>query len=110
MKAVLSKGHNKLQLRFHPDSPYNKSTVAERNSHAGILLKITQRTERDSLNSYDFKVVGVTTINFHFNRACDYQFLPLVVSEDEEEQEHSKATNLYEKILPDELPSLEYLQ
>lgn len=46
-------------------------------------------------------------MSIFFLGLCDFQYLPLVAQHPE--TKHSEAKNIYEKIMPSELPSIEWL-
>lgn len=60
----------KLELRFHPNNKYNKPCSADRDMNPGILIRVKHTPTKSQPNGskYDYEVVGVTSINFKFNR------------------------------------------
>ncbi|XP_018567955.1 general transcription factor 3C polypeptide 5 isoform X2 [Anoplophora glabripennis] len=97
----------KLELRFHPNNKYNKPCSADRDTNPGILIRVKHAPTKSQLDEpkYDYEVIGVTSLNFKFNRMCDFQYLPLVASN----AANDNVEYIYEKILPKKLPTLEWL-
>lgn len=65
----------KLELHFHPNNKYNKPCSADRDMNPGILIKVDCDSTNSQENSmelngskYDYEVMGVTSLNFKFNR------------------------------------------
>lgn len=80
---MVGNSNRKLELRFHPKNIYCKPCVADRDYKPGVLLKVKIR--RPKVNPKEeagpsrapsaskttvtgYEVVGVTAMNFHFNR------------------------------------------
>lgn len=59
---------NNLYLHFHPNNKYNKPCIGDRDVNPGILIKIKKKTHSDDGNNIDYEVLGVSTINYKFNR------------------------------------------
>lgn len=111
-----------LNLYFHPDNKYNKPCIGDRDANPGLLIKINSKSASDNENKIDFEVVGVTTVNYKFNREfyffnlsknvfsfflglCDFQFLPIISEKNDCEADGEM---IYDKICPKQLPSLEW--
>ncbi|RZB39524.1 general transcription factor 3C polypeptide 5 [Asbolus verrucosus] len=107
----------KLELHFHPENKYNRPCLADKDFRPGILLKVKKNSPETQPScskdqacdgiKYDYVVEGVSVINFSFNRLCDFQYLPLVAKQPENKL--SKTEYIYEKIIPPQLPTLEWL-
>lgn len=66
---------NRLELRFRPDNFHCKPAIADKDMRPGILIKVKvpkNRNESEKDNNHngglDYEVVGVTVMNFNFNR------------------------------------------
>ncbi|KAL1512478.1 hypothetical protein ABEB36_002063 [Hypothenemus hampei] len=94
---------NKLELSFHPKSQYIKGCIGDVDRSLGILIKAQKLLNGDI--SYD--VIGVSDMNFKFNRMCDFQYLPLVTT-DKPETEQSKVDYVHNKIILDKIPTLDW--
>ncbi|XP_030757074.1 general transcription factor 3C polypeptide 5 [Sitophilus oryzae] len=98
-------GKSKLELNFHPNSKYSKGCVADKIFNMGILIKITKPND---CSDYSYEIVNVANVSFKFNRMSDFQYLPLVAKETPE-NEHSEVEYLHDKIIPNHIPTLEWL-
>lgn len=94
---------NKLELRFHPSNVFNKPCMAEKDPSPGILIKLNLNSPQEPILK---EVVGYTAVNFKFTRVCDFQYVPIIP--ENEDNEESQCEYLYNKILPDKLPTLEW--
>ncbi|KAJ8970319.1 hypothetical protein NQ317_017555 [Molorchus minor] len=103
IEMVVADPRNKLELRFHIDNKYNKPCSADRDLSPGILIKIKpDLTESSNTNKsirdvqYSYEIVGLASLNFKFNRLCDFQYLPVVSNE----KDCLHGTYIHNKILP----------
>lgn len=89
----------------------------------GILLHIKTTLDSHNKTVIDYDVIGVTTINYKFNRKfyyclckksfhkyyisglCDFQFLPIISERNDRE---SEGEIIYDKICPKQLPNLDW--
>lgn len=94
----------KLELLFHPKSQYMKGCVADLDQVVGILVKVTQKTGSEELS---YEIVGASDTCFKFNRMCDFQYLPLL-SKDKPETKESEVDYMYDKVILDKIPKLEW--
>ncbi|XP_057671656.1 general transcription factor 3C polypeptide 5 [Diorhabda carinulata] len=99
IEMVISDPRKKLELRFHPDNKYNKPCSADRDNTSGLLVKFKKKGEE-----YDYEILGYVYENFKFNKAVDFQFLPIVQDEESETAEY-----IYDKMFPKKLPNLDFL-
>ncbi|XP_076256057.1 general transcription factor IIIC subunit l(2)37Cd [Rhynchophorus ferrugineus] len=100
-------GKTKLELKFHPNSHFNKGCVADKEVNVGILVKV--REDNTTSENCSYEIINATDVNFRFNRMCDFQYLPLI-SKDTTENEDSEVEYVYDKIIPNGLPTLEWLK
>ncbi|XP_075150237.1 general transcription factor IIIC subunit l(2)37Cd [Haematobia irritans] len=80
VSQVLGGESKRLELRFHPNNPFNKPLCGEVNKRAGLLLSVkVRRSKRNPSKPPEFvvKIIGYTTRSFTFDSMCDFQFLPL---------------------------------
>jgi len=94
----------KLVLNFNPENFYNKGCVADKETNVGLLIKVIQHIPSQE---YSYQILGPTSLNFNFNRMCDFQYLPLI-PKTKTENEESEMEYIYDKIITDKIPSLEW--
>lgn len=97
----------KLQLKFHPTSYYNKAIISNEpvsgNDTTGMLLKVKIR--RPKKPSQELKteflsaeLVGTVSTIYKFNNIADFQYLPIQKSETT-----NKTECIYDDIVPDDI-------
>lgn len=64
----VASGLANLELHFHPENNYNKPCIADKDINPGILLHIKTRIDSNDQTITDYDVIGVTTMNYKFNR------------------------------------------
>ncbi|XP_034472780.1 general transcription factor 3C polypeptide 5 [Drosophila innubila] len=80
VSKVLDDEKKRLELRFHPDNPYNKPAFGDCIDKCGVLLSITVRRhkhDRTRPPQHFVRVVGHCSRSFSFDSLCDFQYLPL---------------------------------
>ncbi|XP_030561679.1 general transcription factor 3C polypeptide 5 [Drosophila novamexicana] len=80
ISKVLGDEKKRLELRFHPDNPYNKPTFGDCTDKSGVLLSVTvRRHKRDKSRppQHFVRVLGHCSRSFSFESLCDFQYLPL---------------------------------
>ena len=99
--------NEKLQLKFHPSSYYNKAIISNEpstgNESTGMLLKVKIR--RPKKPSQDAKteflsaeIVGTVSSMYKFNNVADFQYLPIQKNETTNKTEY-----IYNDIVPDDI-------
>ncbi|XP_037941764.1 general transcription factor 3C polypeptide 5 [Teleopsis dalmanni] len=81
ISQALSSQNTALQLKFHPENPFNKPVLCEPVEHTGFLLSVkVRRSKRDKTKppKYEVTILGNTVRSFIFENLCDFQYLPLV--------------------------------
>ncbi|KAK9707969.1 Tau95 Triple barrel domain [Popillia japonica] len=92
-----------LSLKFRPGDKYSKPTWSDLDKKPGILVKLTPKESVAAAEpDYNYEVVGITALTYSFNKLCDFQYLPLIAQE--EENSESPLTNIYDKIIPHDIP------
>uniref|UniRef100_W8B472 General transcription factor 3C polypeptide 5 n=1 Tax=Ceratitis capitata TaxID=7213 RepID=W8B472_CERCA len=77
---ALGNEQKRLELRFHPKNPYNKSAGGDCVQGAGLLISVkVRRSKRNLLQPTEYRVciLGHCKRAFSFNSLCDFQYLPL---------------------------------
>ncbi|EDW11611.1 general transcription factor 3C polypeptide 5 [Drosophila mojavensis] len=80
ISKVLGDEKKRLELRFHPDNPYNKPAFGDCTDKSGVLLSVTvRRHKRDKSRppQHFVRVLGHCSRSFSFESLCDFQYLPL---------------------------------
>lgn len=80
VSKVLDDEKKRLELRFHPDNPYNKPTFGDCTDRSGVLLSVTVRRHKHDKSrppQYFVRILGHCTRTFSFESLCDFQYLPL---------------------------------
>lgn len=75
LQQVLGGESKRLELRFHPENPFNKPLCGDVNSRAGLLLSIkVRRSKRNPTKPPQFvvKILGYTTKSFTFECKSSY--------------------------------------
>ncbi|CAG9864696.1 unnamed protein product [Phyllotreta striolata] len=99
VETAVSDPKKKLELRFHPENKFNKPCYSDMDTNPGLLVEVTKKN-----GEIDYKIIGYTNSNFTFNKALDYQYLPLVENKETDQVEY-----VHDKIFPKKLPTLEFL-
>ncbi|CAG9765802.1 unnamed protein product [Ceutorhynchus assimilis] len=94
----------KLGLYFNPKSVYMKGCVADKDQNIGLLIKVKQGKDNQEAQ---YEILGITDTCFKFNRMCDFQYLPLI-AKDKNENKESDVEYIYSKIVCDKIPTLEW--
>ncbi|KAL7042454.1 hypothetical protein ACKWTF_001146 [Chironomus riparius] len=99
--------NQKLQLKFHPTSYYNKAIISNEpttgNDSSGILLKMKirrpKKPTKDSKTEFiSAELVGTVSTLYKFNNVADFQYLPI------QKNETTKKTEcIYNDIVPDDI-------
>ncbi|XP_005179773.1 general transcription factor 3C polypeptide 5 [Musca domestica] len=102
-------GENKrLELRFHPENPFNKPLCGDVAKRAGLLLSIKVRRSKRNPNKppqFVVKILGYTTKSFTFENLCDFQYLPFAPDPKENSGELKMALD---SIVPRSVIDLDY--
>ncbi|KAH8377664.1 hypothetical protein KR093_006586 [Drosophila rubida] len=80
ISKVLDDEKKRLELRFHPENPYNKPTFGDCTDKSGVLLSVTvRRHKRDKTRppQHFVRLLGYCSRSFSFESLCDFQYLPL---------------------------------
>ncbi|KAG5900700.1 hypothetical protein JTB14_038218 [Gonioctena quinquepunctata] len=99
IELAAAEARNRLELFFHPENKYNKPCTADRDPNPGLLIRV-----KECNGKIDYEIVGVTALNFKFNKMCEFQYLPLAPVDKSEDQ----IQYVHEKILPNKIPDFEY--
>lgn len=86
ISEVFCSENKRLELRFHPNNPYNKPTGGDSHRASGILfkVKIKKRGIKAEQQNVASRSVATVTILGHvskvyrFNSLCDFQYLPIM--------------------------------
>ncbi|KAJ8945313.1 hypothetical protein NQ318_003613 [Aromia moschata] len=103
---------NKLELHFHPDNKFNKPCVADRDLNPGVLIRVRStpeeqnNLEKGANGQCHYDIIGITTLNFKFNRICDFQYLPLISTNTDNDS--SEVEYIYDQILPESIPTVNW--
>uniref|UniRef100_A0A1I8NVG1 Transcription factor IIIC subunit 5 HTH domain-containing protein n=1 Tax=Stomoxys calcitrans TaxID=35570 RepID=A0A1I8NVG1_STOCA len=79
VSQVLGGESKRLELRFHPDNPFNKPLCGDVGRRAGLLLSVKVRRSKRNPNKppqFVVKILGHITKSFTFESLCDFQYLP----------------------------------
>ncbi|CAH1118046.1 unnamed protein product [Phaedon cochleariae] len=101
IEMAVSDSRNKLDIRFHPMNIYNKPCTGDRDTAPGILIKVIKRGDK-----LDYDIFGVTSLNYTFNKLCDFQYLPLVPNGTSRDD----VTLIHNKIIPEKIADVEYFE
>ncbi|KAM8715718.1 hypothetical protein ACLKA7_002722 [Drosophila subpalustris] len=80
ISKVLDDERKRLELRFHPDNPYNKPTFGDCIDKSGVLLSVTVRRHKHDKTrppQHFVRLLGHCTRSFAFESLCDFQYLPM---------------------------------
>ncbi|XP_030377277.1 general transcription factor 3C polypeptide 5 [Scaptodrosophila lebanonensis] len=114
ISKVLGDEKKRLELRFHPDNPYNKPAFGDSIANTGVLLSISvRRHKKDKTRppQYTVRVLGYCSRSFTFETLCDFQYLPLYStprSDDANAAEEIKYA--LEQVLPRNAADLDYFK
>lgn len=87
ISEVFTTENKRLELRFHPENPYNKPANGDSHRTVGILFKVKIKKrgikEENQPNVASKSVASVTIIGhvsrvYRFNTLCDFQYLPIM--------------------------------
>ncbi|XP_068140795.1 general transcription factor 3C polypeptide 5 [Drosophila tropicalis] len=114
ISKVLGDEVKRLQLRFHPDNPYNKPVFGDCIDKTGILLSITVRRHRRNKQlppKYIVRVLGHCSRSFTFESLCDFQYLPLWSTPKSENAIAAKElTYALDEVQPKHVTDLDYFK
>lgn len=88
ISEVFSTENKRLELRYHPENPYNKPANGDAyRGGNGILFKVKIKKRRiktenqpnqTSKSVADVTILGQVSKVYRFNSLCDFQYLPLM--------------------------------
>lgn len=98
--------NQKLQLKFHPKSFYNKATISNEpsiNKSTGLLVKLkvrrpTRPASNQKMEYVSAELLGIASTSYKFNNIADFQYLPIAKNE-----ATNKTECLYEDIVPEDI-------
>lgn len=124
ISSAYSQRNRRLELRFRPDDIYCKPACGDRHKSSSLLLKFVVRrkkkktslenelkgghitpSDQDSIVLSHVSVLGRIRTTFRFANLCDFQFLPM----DRLSGNDSPMEDIYEKLVPNGLPSASWL-
>lgn len=83
ISEVLSSDNKRLELKFHPENPYNKPANGDPQKANGFLFKVRVKKRQIKTENLGSKAVAHVEIIGHvskvykFNSLCDFQYLPI---------------------------------
>ncbi|XP_065355616.1 general transcription factor 3C polypeptide 5 [Calliphora vicina] len=98
----------RLELRYHPDNPFNKPLSGESSKRAGLLLSVKVRKSKRDPNKppqYTIKIMGYISKSFTFESLCDFQYLPLAV---DSKLANGELKNVLDAIVPKSVIDFDY--
>ncbi|EDV98737.1 general transcription factor 3C polypeptide 5 [Drosophila grimshawi] len=114
ISKVLGDEKRRLELRFHPDNPYNKPTFGDCTDKSGVLLSITvRRHKRDKSRppQHFVRVLGHCSRSFSFESLCDFQYLPLWhTPKSEDASAASELRYALDQLQPRDVTDLDYFK
>ncbi|XP_037806166.1 general transcription factor 3C polypeptide 5 [Lucilia sericata] len=100
----------RLELRYHPDNPFNKPLCGESSKRAGLLLSVKVRKSKRDPNKppqYTIKIMGYINKSFTFESLCDFQYLPLA---SEAKSPNGELKNVLDTIVPKSVIDFDYFK
>ncbi|XP_047490172.1 general transcription factor 3C polypeptide 5-like [Penaeus chinensis] len=132
ISEVYCEDNRRMELRFRPDDVYCKPTCGEQHNSTALLLRVVRRKKKkkkpeeadpkvpeavagsssedptppegDSSTSVRSELIGVVHTMYKFNNLCDFQYVPLVNTEDSHAQEC-----VYDQLVPQGMEKADWL-
>ncbi|TMW45400.1 hypothetical protein DOY81_009522 [Sarcophaga bullata] len=100
----------RLELRYHPDNPFNKPLCGDCTKRAGLLLSVKVRKSKRDPNKppqFTVRILGYINKSFTFESLCDFQYLPLAA---DQKSSSGELKNLLDIIVPKSVIDLNYFK
>ncbi|KAK3864002.1 hypothetical protein Pcinc_030264 [Petrolisthes cinctipes] len=128
ISEVYCEDNRRMELRFRPSDVYCKPTCGERHNSTALLLRIVRKKKKKKSSDCQPEVVngdggegtvslsqpdsssiktellGVVHTTYTFNNMCDFQYLPLITSED-----CMSHVCVYDQLVPQGMESADWL-
>ncbi|XP_076066865.1 general transcription factor IIIC subunit l(2)37Cd [Oratosquilla oratoria] len=117
ISKIYCEDNRRMELRFRPNDVYCKPTCGERHNSTALLIKVVRRRKKKKLTSPNPKaeeeepkpeeslhttLMGVVHTTYRFNNMCDFQYVPVSVTED-------RAECFYDSLVPHGIVSSAWL-
>ncbi|XP_069972340.1 general transcription factor 3C polypeptide 5 [Penaeus vannamei] len=132
ISEVYCEDNRRMELRFRPDDVYCKPTCGEQHNSTALLLRVVRRKKKkkkqqeadpkvpeavagssaedpsppegDASTSVRSELIGVVHTMYKFNNLCDFQYVPVVNTEDGLAQEC-----VYDQLVPQGMEKADWL-